>query len=146
MPAKAKAKDPDAMFAEAIAKINAGASSAVLAPAIAAIVKARRGSAPAAPRPTPAPRPLPSLPPRPATPRAAPRRTGKTRRYSPTGKVDTSRVGTFRRYMLTTIRSFTNTAEANRANAACTVPKFAKNKLDFNWAADNGYITWEQRP
>lgn len=69
------------------------------------------------------------------------RRVGKYRRYTTTTKVDHSRVGTFRRYMIATIRAHGNTALANAAHAVCDNPKFSKNKLDFNWAADSGYIT-----
>lgn len=78
-----------------------------------------------------------------SAPRAKPRRIGKTRRYIKTNKLDMSRVGTFRRYMISIIRAHTDTASANAYHATCDNPKFAKNKLDFNWAVDNGYITWE---
>lgn len=79
----------------------------------------------------------------PAQRRSGKRRLGKFQRYVATGKLDTSRYGTFRRYMISTIRAHTNTRDANTAHATCDNPSFAKNRLDFNWAADNGYITFE---
>jgi hypothetical protein len=75
-------------------------------------------------------------------PRRSARRLGRIKFYEATSKLDVSRSGTFRRYMISTIRAHSNTRDANRAHDACTEPKFAKNKLDFNWAADNGYIRW----
>lgn len=75
--------------------------------------------------------------------RRSARRLGRFRRYTPTTKPDFSRPGTFRTYMISTIRAHTNTRDAQAAHDACTEPKFAKNKLDFNWAADNGYITFD---
>jgi hypothetical protein len=62
--------------------------------------------------------------------------------YDSTTQPDVSRYGTFRRYMITTIRAHNDTRSANAAHALCDNPSFAKNKLDFNWAADNGYINW----
>jgi hypothetical protein len=44
--------------------------------------------------------------------------------------------------MIATIRAHTNTRAANQCPCACDNPAFAKNRLDFNWAADNGYITF----
>lgn len=73
--------------------------------------------------------------------RRSPRRI-KFRMYEATSKTDISRSGTFRRYMLATIRKHSNTASAAREHELCDVPEFAKNKLDFNWAADNGFINW----
>ena len=75
--------------------------------------------------------------------RRRPRRVGVRKPYSKTTKLDFSRTGTFRHYMLALIRRHSNTWDANREHATCDNPKFAKNKLDFNWAADNGYINWE---
>lgn len=74
--------------------------------------------------------------------RRSPRRVA-FKRYTATQMTDTSRYGTFRRYMITTIRAHNDTLSANAEHAKCDNPKFAKNKLDFNWAADNGYITFE---
>jgi hypothetical protein len=71
-----------------------------------------------------------------------PRRLGRIKFYEATSKLDVSRSGTFRRYMISTIRAHTNTCDANRTHEECSNPQFAKNKLDFNWAADNGYIRW----
>lgn len=74
--------------------------------------------------------------------RRSARRLGKYQRYEATSKVDISRHGTFRRYMISTIRAHTDTHSANEAHASCDNPSFAKNRLDFNWAADNGYINF----
>lgn len=76
-----------------------------------------------------------------AAQRAKPRRVGKLQRYTVTGKWNDARFGTFRHYMIRTIIAHTDTRAADAAHATCDNPKFAKNKLDFRWAADNGYIT-----
>lgn len=68
------------------------------------------------------------------------RRRGRTQSYVATTKVDTSRLGTFRHYMLKLIREHSDTWSAERAHATCENPKFAKNRLDFSWAASEGYI------
>lgn len=68
------------------------------------------------------------------------RRRGRMQSYRSTGKVDISRLGTFRHYMLATIRAHGDTWAAEAAHAACDNPKFAKNRLDFGWAASEGYI------
>lgn len=74
--------------------------------------------------------------------RRSPRRLGRYRAYTPTQKPDVSRLGTFRHYMLSVIRKHSDTNAANTEHSACDNPSWAKNKLDFNWAADNGYITF----
>jgi hypothetical protein len=130
------AKAQKQSFAVAIAKHAKSARKDDLARAVGDIVKARlRKPKPQAPK-TYTPVPLPK-------PRKSPRRLGKFRSYTPTAKPDYSRPGTFRTYMISTIRAHTNTRAANEAHALCTEPAFAKNKLDFNWAADNGYITFD---
>lgn len=70
------------------------------------------------------------------------RRIGRNKAYMPTSKVDVSRLGTFRHYMIATIRKHHSTRAAELEHQGCTDPKFAKNRLDFNWAADNGFIEW----
>lgn len=77
-----------------------------------------------------------------AKPRRAPIRRGRVKAYTPTAKVDISRLGTFRHYMLATIRAHSNTLAAEEAHASCDDPKFAGKKLDFGWAAAEGYITF----
>lgn len=74
--------------------------------------------------------------------RRSARRIGRAKAYTPTNRTDVSRIGTFRHYMIATIRRHNNTADAEREHATCDNPKFAKNRLDFNWAADNGFINW----
>lgn len=74
--------------------------------------------------------------------RRSARRIGRVKAYTPTTKPDYSRPGTFRHYMIKTIREHSNTLAANDAHSTCTEPSYAKNRLDFNWAADNGYINW----
>ena len=76
------------------------------------------------------------------TKRRRARRIGRAKPYTPTTKVDISRLGTFRHYMIQTIRKHSNTADAEREHNECDNPKFSKNRLDFNWAADNGFIIW----
>lgn len=46
----------------------------------------------------------------------------------------------WRHHMITIICKNTNTAKAKAAHAKSG--KFSNNKLDFNWAAANGYINW----
>lgn len=72
--------------------------------------------------------------------RRSARRRGRNQAYIPTSKVDVSRLGTFRHYMLKVIREHSHTWEAETAHAKCDNPKFAKNRLDFSWAAAEGYI------
>jgi stage V sporulation protein SpoVS len=72
--------------------------------------------------------------------RRSARRRGRNQHYRVTAKVDISRLGTFRHYMLATIRKHEWTWNAETEHADCDNPKFAKNKLDFSWAAAEGYI------
>jgi hypothetical protein len=65
---------------------------------------------------------------------------GADRAYKLGAAVDTSRPGTWRNYMLATIRAHKSTAEANAAHAKSG--KFSGNKLDFNWSAKQGYIAF----
>jgi hypothetical protein len=69
------------------------------------------------------------------------RRVPRFQRYTPTGKRNDARFGTFRHYMIATILAHGDVNAASFAHGKCDNPKFAKNKLDFAWAATNGYIT-----
>jgi len=69
------------------------------------------------------------------------RRAPRFQRYSPTGKRNDARFGTFRHYMIATILAHTSISDAMFAHGKCDNPKFTKNKLDFHWAVSNGYIT-----
>lgn len=126
-----------------VAKAVSAAPTEALAGALKALVLARlrRARAPTQPsaRPTP---PMHAPPMHAPTQRRSARRIGRVRFYTPTSMPDVSRYGTFRKYMISTIRAHTDTRSANATHAQCDEPKFAKNKLDFNWAADNGFITW----
>lgn len=72
--------------------------------------------------------------------RAKPYRSGRVRAYTPTNKWNDARRGTFRHYMLATIMAHSDTASAERAHrdSGAHVGK----KLDFTWAANNGFINW----
>lgn len=74
--------------------------------------------------------------------RRSPRKLGRIRFYTPTDKVDVSRLGTWRHHMISVIRRHTNTRDAQLENTNHDNPKFASQRLDFNWAADNGFINW----
>jgi hypothetical protein len=67
-------------------------------------------------------------------------RRGRNQPYRSTTKVDISRLGTFRRYMLSVIRRHNNTWDAMAEHEKCDNERWAKNKLDFAWAAAEGYI------
>lgn len=111
------------------AKLKRRASDRTASPTSLQRARLQGGSTPLAPRPQPK--------------RRSPRRLGRNRAYAPTTKPDTSRLGTFRHYMIALMRRHSNTRAAELEHAECDNPKFSKNKLDFNWAADNGYITFE---
>jgi hypothetical protein len=125
-----------------VAKAVASAPTGKLADALGALVAARLRKPTRTTQPTPSALPMQRPTPTPSTSRRSPRRLGKVRFYDSTTQPDVSRYGTFRRYMITTIRAHNDTRSANAAHALCDNPSFAKNKLDFNWAADNGYINW----
>lgn len=72
--------------------------------------------------------------------RRSARRRGRNQSYRATGKPDISRLGTFRHYMLQVICRHESTWAAESEHALCDNPKFAKNRLDFSWAAAEGYI------
>lgn len=65
---------------------------------------------------------------------------GLDRKYKNAGRKDESKPDTFRRYMLTTIMSHKNTAAAKEAHKASG--QYPTHKLDFNWAAQQGYIAF----
>jgi hypothetical protein len=135
------AKQPT--LAAHVAKAVASAPTGAIADALSALVLMRLRRTPRPTQPTPSVTPAQRPAPTPSGARRSPRRTaGKLRYYDSTTQPDVSRYGTFRRYMITTIRAHTDTRSANAAHALCDNPSFAKNKLDFNWAADNGYINW----
>lgn len=68
------------------------------------------------------------------------RKAGAARTYKATKKEDVSRDGTFRKYMISTIRAYTDTETAKAAHAKSG--QYAKDKLNFNWAEQNGFIAW----
>jgi hypothetical protein len=131
------------VFAATVQAARKAADGKAIAAALGALVKAKVRK-PAPPRQSFASRvhnaqaALPTI-----GKRRSARRLGKFQRYTPTSKPDYSRPGTFRTYMIATIRAHTDTHSANQAHALCDTPAFAKNRLDFNWAADNGYITFD---
>jgi hypothetical protein len=133
-------------FEAAVRAASGKADAKAIAAALGKLVKAKLASRQ---RPT---QPSPAIPPRtfaPAAPTTTARnslrrrsvRRGKNQRYAATGKVDISRLGTYRHYMLRVIREHDNTWAAEAAHAQCDNPKFAKNRLDFGWAAAEGFIT-----
>ena len=150
MPAKVS---PQAAFTKAVTAASRKSSSKAIASALGELVKARLKSHQ---RPKPEAFRMTTLPD--GTRRAVPpdtdtlakvafprrrrslRRRGRNQSYRVTAKVDISRLGTFRHYMLTTIRKHTSTWDAENEHEGCDNPKFAKNKLDFSWAAAEGYI------
>lgn len=138
MPRKAQPKDS---FEARVITASKLADTTALATTLGQLVvaKARR----AVRRTTAIPMPTTPMPSAPSKRRGKVRRLGKYQRYTATTKPDISRYGTFRKYVLTTIRAHTDTHSANQAHALCDNPAFAKNRLDFNWAADNGYITFD---
>lgn len=117
-------------FKAKLAKLAKSADVAALADALGALVTVtpRRVIPQAAPY-VPAPRPA----------KRAPRRTGRWQAYTPTGLPVLSRRGTFRTFMLQTILAHRDTASARRAHLLSG--EYPTHKLDFRWAADNGYIT-----
>lgn len=65
---------------------------------------------------------------------------GAERSYT-VGKTEvTAKPESWRHHMLTTIRKYGDTAKAKAAHEKSG--KFSANKLDFNWAAAQGYINW----
>lgn len=79
----------------------------------------------------------------PATPRApAARRTrrGRNQYYTVTGKRNATRSGTWTHYMINAILGYTSTWDAERFHATCENAKFRDKRLDFGWAAKEGYI------
>jgi hypothetical protein len=63
---------------------------------------------------------------------------GNNRAYKLGTRKDESKPDTFRRYMLTTIMKHKDTDSAKAAHAASG--QYPTHKLDFNWAAQQGYI------
>jgi hypothetical protein len=74
--------------------------------------------------------------------RAAPkarssRKRGRIQAYTPTGKANYARWGTWRHHMIDVVCKHHDTLSAEEENAQSD---FAKNRLDFSWCAANGYI------
>ena len=145
----ARKADPHAKLAAHVAKARKAAPDKELASALGDLLLARlhkravqgiQRILDSAPRSSPPPSQQQRGVPR---ARRSPRRLGRIRFYTPTAKVDVSRLGTFRHYMLSVIRKHGDTRSADAEHAQCDNPKFSKNRLDYNWAADNGYIDWK---
>lgn len=68
---------------------------------------------------------------------------GADRSYVKGTRKDESKPDTFRRYMLTTILAHKSTAAAKAAHAKSG--KYPTHKLDFNWAAQQGYIKFTDK-
>ncbi len=127
-------------FAAAVEALGKAMPVDALGKALGALVN-KRLVKPVAPVPTPTPIPTPTRRPVPTGTRRRARRI-HFKAYSATGKRNDARPGTFRHYMINVIRGASNTSEAQRVHILCDNAKFAGNKLDFNWTADNGYITF----
>lgn len=65
---------------------------------------------------------------------------GGNRTYKLAGRKDESKPGTFRTYMLSTIMAHKDTDSAKAAHAKSR--QYPNHKLDFNWAAQQGYIAF----
>ena len=65
---------------------------------------------------------------------------GADRDYSKGSTPIKAAAGSWRHHMLITITKYSNTAKAKAAHEKSN--KFSGNKLDFNWAAAQGYINW----
>lgn len=65
---------------------------------------------------------------------------GVARTYKLAGRKDESKPDTFRRYMLSTIMAHKDTDSAKAAHTKSK--KYPTHKLDFNWAAQQGYIAF----
>jgi len=65
---------------------------------------------------------------------------GADRGYTKGSTAITANPDSWRHHMLTVICKHTNTAKAKAAHEKSG--KFSGNKLDFNWAAAQGYINW----
>lgn len=80
---------------------------------------------------------------KPAAPKAAKNKQparGADRDYAKGKTAITAKPDSWRHHMLTVIQKHTNTAKAKAAHEKSG--KFSGNKLDFNWAAAQGYIAW----
>lgn len=65
---------------------------------------------------------------------------GASRAYKLGARKDESKPDTFRRYMLSTIMAHKDTDSAKAAHAKSK--QYPNHKLDFNWAAQQGYIAF----
>lgn len=80
---------------------------------------------------------------KPAAPKAAKNKQpsrGVERSYKLGTKANEAKAGTWRHHMLTVMQKHGDTAKAKAAHAKSG--KFSSNKLDFNWANAQGYITF----
>lgn len=68
---------------------------------------------------------------------------GSNRAYKLAGRKDESKPGTFRTYMLSTIMAHKDTDSAKAAHAKSK--QYPTHKLDFNWAAQQGYIAFTNK-
>jgi len=122
------------------AKLATGLTSRI-APQSAMAAAESRKPAKAAPAAAKAAAPAPAAKPAKAAaklPRKAASRADRT--YKATDKPDTSKAGSFRTYMISTIRAHKTTEAAKAAHAKSG--QFAHERLNFNWAAQHGYIAF----
>lgn len=70
--------------------------------------------------------------------RRSARRLGKYQRYEVIRRLNTSKRGTWTRYMVDIILAHTEVQAANETHAASG--EYAGKRLDFNWAVAQGYI------
>lgn len=64
-------------------------------------------------------------------------RSGRLMRWRNTDKIDVSRIGTFRHYLISTVRKYDNSYDALAAHADS---EYASKKLDIGWVAAEGFI------
>lgn len=116
------------------AKLANGVSSRAAPHSAKSVSDAKPVATPAKGKATPAPKGK-------ATPaKAAKPAPGADRTYKHGPKANDARVGTWRAAMLGVILAHTSTAKANAAQAKAR--EFSDRKLDFNWCAKEGYITF----
>lgn len=123
------------------AKLATGLTSRIAPQSAMAAAESRKPATKAAP--------APAVKAAPATVKAAPKAAAKLprkaasrgdRAYKSTDKPDTSKAGSFRTYMISTIRAHKSTEAAKAAHAKSG--QFAHERLNFNWAAQHGYIAF----
>jgi hypothetical protein len=127
-------------FQTHVARAAKQADVKALRGALGALVKARLRKRQRRPERPPVPI---AAQPKPRPQRRSPRRLGRYRAYEVTTKTNYTRSGTWTHHMISVIQAHTDTRAATLANESCDDSKFAAKRLDFNWAADNGYINWK---